>query len=209
MRHRELKVGMLITGKPNNGYKITNQHAICKVLRIEGLGENICVEVVQSNEYRVVGTRWDVDYRLFVKYDGEIKQDEDRQDEIPTPFPVGSYVIGNDKNEYGCTRRGAICKVIGYKDVFYNKKLGFDSQYMNVKVVNADGRINGKIFIVRPSWFDPCDLKPYKGLFSKAYYRRLFTISDDIIKVDGVKKDSPCYTQIVNECIANGLMKKE
>ena len=204
MRYRDLKLGMLITGKPNNGYAVTSQYSICKVLRIEGLRENICVEVVHSNEFEgEIGARFDVDYRLFVKYDGEVKQDE-----LPTPFPVGSYVIGNDKNDYGYTRRGTICKVIDYRDKFYDKRIGPDSQYMIVRVVNADETLDGKIFNVRPSWFDACDHKPYDGLFRRAYYRKLFTISGDIIKVDGVKKDSPCYTQIVNECIANGLMKK-
>lgn len=199
MRHRELKVGMYITGKPNNGYAITSQYSTCKVLQVGGLNEGILVEVVRSNDAHDVGTRWSVDYKLFVKADVDVPVNE-----IPIPFPVGSYVIGNNKNEYGCTRRGTICKVIGYKDIFYEKRFGLDSQYMMVKVVNA----NGKIFNVRPSWFDPCDLKPYKGLFSKAYYNKSFTIFDGIIKVDGVKKDSPCYTQIVNECIANGLIKK-
>lgn len=211
MRYRDLKVGMLITGKPNNGYKITNQYSVCKVLRIEGLGENICVEVVQCDykDYKVVytrqivGTRLDVDYRLFVKYDGEIKQDE-----IPTPFPVGSYIIGNYKNNYGMTFRDVVCKVIDYRYDYYDKRIGFDSQYMRVMIVNEDGTLMKNIFQVKPSWFDACDYKPYDGLFSKAYYRKLFTISDDLIKVEGINKDSPCYNQIMKECVANGLIKK-
>ena len=203
MRHRELKVGMYITGKPNNGYPITNQYSICKILRIDGLGENIRVEVVQSNENRVVGTRWDVDYKLFVKSDIVLPNAN-----IPTPFPVGSYVIGNYKNCYGKTCRGAVCKVIDYRYDFYDKRIGLDSDYMKVRVVNADGTLDGGTFHVRPSWFDACNYKPYDGLFGTAYHKKLFTISDDIIKVEGVGKDSPCYNQLVKECVANGLMKK-
>ena len=203
MRHRELKVGMYITGKPNNGYHITNQNSICKVLQVNGLGEGIRVEVVQSNENKVVGTRWDVNYRLFVKYDGEYKQEE-----APTPFPVGSYVRGNRKNNYGVTGCGVVCKVIDYRHDLYNKRVGFDSQYMRVRIVNIDGTLRGNIFAVRPSWFDACDYKPYNGLFGTAYHKKLFTISDDFIKVDGVKKGSPCYNQLMKECVANGLIKK-
>lgn len=205
MRYRDLKVGMYITGKPNNGYAVTNQYSVCKVLRIGGLGGNICVKVVQSNEFEeTIDARFDVDYRLFVKYDGEIKQDE-----IPTPFPVGSYVIGNRKNGYRQTCYGCICKVIDYRCDFYNKQVGFDSEYMKVMIVNEDGTLRrGTIFSVRPSWFDACDYKPYDGLFGTAYYRKLFTISDDLIKVENVKKDSPCYNQLMKECVANGLMKK-
>ena len=203
MRHRELKVGMLITGKPNNGYPITNQNSICKVLRIDGLGENIRVEVVQSNENRVVGTRWDVNYKLFVKSDAVLPNNN-----VPIPFPVGSYIIGNHKNCYCRTCRGRVCKVIDYKYDYYDKRIGLDSEYMKVKVVNADGTLKVDTFYVRPSWFDAYDYKPYKGLFFKAYYKKLFTVSDELIKVDGVKKDSPCYNQLVKECIANGLMKK-
>lgn len=203
MRHRELKVGMYITGKPNNGYPITNQYSICKVLRIGGLRENICVEVVQSNANRVVGTTWNVDYRLFVK-SGIVLHNAN----IPTPFPVGSCVIGNNKNDYGRTRRGVVCKVIDYRYDFYNKFAGLDSEYMKVTIVNADGTLNVGTFYVRPSWFDACDFKPYDGLFGTAYYKKLFTISDDSIKVNGVKKDSPCYSQLVKECVANGLIKK-
>lgn len=204
MRHRELKVGMYITGKPNNGYPVTNQYSICKVLRIGGLRENIRVEVVQSNVNGVVGTTWNVDYRLFVK-SGIVLHNAN----VPTPFPVGSYVIGNHKNCYGRTCRGLVCKVIDYRYDFYNKFAGLDSEYMKVAIVYADGTLKVDTFYVRPSWFDAYDYKPYKGLFYKAYYKKLFTISDDLIKVDGVKKDSPCYSQLVKECVANGLIKKE
>ena len=202
MRHRELKVGMNIIGKPNNGYAVTNQYSICKVLKVNGLDEKIFVEVIDSNRPQDIGTRWPVNYKLFVKANVDIPVNE-----VPTPFPVGSYIVGNSKNEYGCTCRGCVCKVMGYKDYLYNKRLGLDSEYMQVKVVDKDGTLGDK-FQVKPSWFDACDYKPYDGLFSKAYYRKLFTISDDLIKVDGVNKDSPCYSQLVKECVDNGLMKK-
>jgi hypothetical protein len=205
MRHRELKVGMNIIGKPNNGYAITNQYTICKVLKVNGLNERIFVEVIQSNDNNRVGTRWEVDYKRFVKANVDI---QDTKDKIPIPFPVGSYIVGNSKNEYGQTRYGCVCKVMGYKDYLYNERLGLDSEYMRVKIVDKDGTLRESTYTVRPSWFDACDFKPYNGLFSKAYYKKLFTISDDSIKVDGVNKDSPCYSQLVKECVDNGLMKK-
>ena len=204
MRYRELKVGMNIIGKPNNGYAITNQYTTCKVLKVNGLNERIFVEVIQSNDNNRVGTRWEVDYKRFVKANVNIP---DTKDKMPIPFPVGSYVVGNSKNHYGCTCKGVVCKVIDYRYYCYNKRNGLDSQYMFVRIVKEDGTLSDS-FTVRPSWFDACDFKPYNGLFSKAYYRKLFTISDDLIKVDGVNKDSPCYSQLVKECVTNGLMKK-
>lgn len=203
MRHRELKVGMNIIGKPNNGYAITNQYSTCKVLQVNGLRESIFVEVISSNDAKDVGTRWLVDYRLFVKADIDVLKNE-----MPIPFPVGSYVVGNNKNFYGQTCCGCVCKVMGYKDYLYNERLGLDSEYMQVKVVDKDGTLRPNTYAVKPSWFDACDYKPYTGLFSKAYYSKLFTISDDFIKVDGVNMDSPCYSQLMKECVANGLMKK-
>ena len=203
MRYRELKVGMYITGKPNNGYAVTNQYATCKVFQVNGLDEKIFVEVIDSNRPQDIGTRWPVDYKKFVKANVDVPVNE-----MPIPFPVGSYVVGNSKNKYGQTRYGCICKVMGYKDYLYNKRLGLDSEYMQVKVVDKDGTLRPITYAVKPSWFDACDYKPYNGLFSKAYYRKLFTISDDLIKVDGVKKDSPCYNQLVKECVDNGLLKK-
>lgn len=202
MRYRELKVGMNIIGKPNNGYAVTNQYTICKVLKINGINERIFVEVIHSDRPQDIGTRWPVDYKLFVKANVDVPVNE-----MPIPFPVGSYVVGNSKNHYGCTCKGVVCKVIDYKYYCYDKKNGFDSQYMFVSIVEEDGTLSGS-FTVRPSWFDACDYKPYNGLFSKAYYKKLFTISDDLIKVDGVNKDSPCYSQLVKECVDNGLMKK-
>ena len=204
MRHRELKVGMYITGKPNNGYAVTNQYAICKVFKVNGLNEKIFVEVIHSDRPQDIGTRWPVDYKLFVKANVDI---QDTKDKIPIPFPVGSYVVGNSKNEYGQTRYGCVCKVMEYRYRFYDKRYGLDSQYMNVAIVTENGTLRGS-FTVRPSWFDACDFKPYNGLFSKAYYKKLFTISDDSIKVEGVNKDSPCYSQLMKECVDNGLMKK-
>lgn len=203
MRHRELKVGMYIIGKPNNGYAITNQYNICKVLKVNGLDEKIIVEVVRSDRPQDVGTRWPVDYRMFVKANVDVPVNE-----MPIPFPVGSYVVGNSDNKYGQTRCGCVCKVIRYRDYFYNNKHGLDSEYMTVKIVEKDGTLRADTYTVRPSWFDACDYKPYNGLFSKAYYRKLFTISDDLIKVEGVNKDSPCYSQLIKECVANGLMKR-
>ena len=202
MRHRELKVGMNIIGKPNNGYAITNQYNICKVLKVNGLNEKIFVEVIHSDRPQDIGTRWPVDYKLFVKANVDIPDNE-----VPTPFPIGSYVVGNSKNHYGCTCKGVVCKVIDYRYYLYDKRDGLDSQYMFVSIVEEDGTLSGK-FQVKPSWFDACDYKPYNGLFSKAYYKKLFTISDDLIKVDGVNKDSPCYSQLVKECVDNGLLKK-
>ena len=205
MRHRELKVGMNIIGKPNNGYAITNQYTTCKVLKVNGLNEKIFVEVIQSNDNNRVGTRWEVDYKRFVKANVNIP---DTKDKIPIPFSVGSYVVGNSKNHYGCTCKGVVCKVIEYKDFLYNERLGLDSEYMRVKIVDKDGTLRESIYIVKPSCFDACDFKPYTGLFSKAYYKKLFTISDDSIKVEGVSKDSPCYSQLMKECVTNGLIKK-
>lgn len=202
MRHRELKVGMYIIGKPNNGYAITNQYNICEVLQVNRLNEKILVNVVRSNRPQDVGTKWFVDYKLFVKADIDIPVNE-----MPTPFPVGSYVVGNAKNHYGCTCKGCVCKVMDYRLQYYNKRDGLDTEYMVVTIVEKDGTFRGS-YTVKPSWFDACDYKPYDGLFSKAYYRKLFTISDDLIKVDGVNKDSPCYSQLIKECVANGLMKK-
>ena len=202
MRYRELKVGMNIIGKPNNGYAVTNQYTICKVLKVNGLNEKIFVEVIHSDRPQDIGTRWPVDYRLFVKANVDMPVNE-----VPIPFPVGGYVVGNSKNEYGCTCKGVVCKVMGYKDYLYNKRLGLDSEYMLVKIVDEDGTLRSS-YTVRPSWFDACDYKPYNGLFSKAYYRKLFTISDDLIKVDGVNKESPCYNQLMKECVDNGLIKK-
>ena len=202
MRHRELKVGMNIIGKPNNGYAVTNQYTTCKVLQVNGLNERIFVEVIHSDRPQDIGTRWPVDYRMFVKANVDVPVNK-----IPIPFPVGSYVVGNSKNEYGCTCKGVVCKVIDYRYYLYDERDGLDSQYMFVRIVEEDGTLSGK-FQVRPSWFDACDFKPYNGLFSKVYYRKLFTISDDLIKVDGVNKESPCYSQLVKECVDNGLMKK-
>ena len=204
MRYRELKVGMNIIGKPNNGYAVTNQYATCKVLKVNGLNEKIFVEVIRSDRPQDIGTRWPVDYRMFVKANVDVP---DTKDKMPIPFPVGSYVVGNAKNHYGCTCKGCVCKVMGYKDYLYSKQSGLDTQYMQVKVVKKDGTL-GDSFTVKPSWFDACDYKPYDGLFSKAYYRKLFTISDDIIKVEGVNKESPCYSQLMKECVDNGLIKK-
>ena len=202
MRHRELKVGMYITGKPNNGYAVTSQYATCEVLQVNRLDEKILVKVVNSNRPQDVGTSWFVDYKRFVKENVDMPDNE-----MPIPFPVGSYVIGNNKNCYGQTRRGIVCRVTNYKYDYYNKRIGLDSEYMQVTIVEKDGTSRG-LFTVKPSWFDACDYKPYNGLFSKAYYRKLFTISDDLIKVDGVNKDSPCYSQLMKECVNNGLMKK-
>ena len=203
MRHRELKVGMNIIGKPNNGYAVTNQYATCKVLKVNGLNEKIFVEVIHSDRPQDIGTRWPVNYKLFVKADVDVPVKE-----VPFPFPVGSYVVGNSKNEYGQTKYGCVCKVMGYKDYLYNKRLGLDSEYMLVKVVDKDGTLRPNTYAVKPSWFDACDYKPYDGLFGTAYHRKLFTVSDNLIKVDGVNKDSPCYSQLIKECVANGLMKK-
>ena len=203
MRYRELKVGMYIIGKPNNSYAITNQYTTCKVLQVNGLNEKILVEVIQSNDNKRVGTRWTVDYKRFVKANVDMPDNE-----MPIPFPVGSYVVGNSKNEYGQTKYGCVCKVMGYNDYLYNNRLGLNSEYMRVKIVNKDGTLRVNTYAVKPSWFDACDYKPYAGLFSKAYYKKLFTISDDLIKVDGVKKDSPCYNQLMKECVDNGLLKK-
>ena len=203
MRYRELKVGMYITGKPNNGYAVTNQYTTCKVLKVNGLNEKIFVEVIHSDRPQDIGTRWPVNYKLFVKANVDIPVNE-----VPTPFPVGSYIVGNINNGYRQTCRGCVCKVIGYKDYLYNERLGLDSEYMRVKIVDKDGTLRPNTYSVKPSWFDACDYKPYNGLFSKAYYRKLFTISDDLIKVDGVKKDSPCYNQLMKECVDNGLLKK-
>lgn len=205
MRHRELKVGMYIVGKPNNGYDVTNQYTICKVLKVNGLNERIFVEVIHSDRPQDIGTRWPVNYKMFVKANADI---QDTKDKMPIPFPVGSYVVGNSKNRYGYTCQGCVCKVMGYKDYYYSKESGIDSEYMRVKVVCENGTLGEDTFTVRPSWFDACDYKPYNGLFSKAYYRKLFTISDNLIKVDGVNKDSPCYNQLMKECVDNGLMKK-
>lgn len=202
MRHRDLKVGMYIIGKPNNGYAITNQYNTCKVLQVNRLDEKILVEVVRSGKPQDVGTKWFVNYKLFVKADVEMSENK-----VPIPFPVGSYVIGNNKNCYTQTCRGRVCKVIDYKCYFYDKKSGLDAEYMMVNVVNEDGTLS-RSFAVRPSWFDACDYKPYDGLFSKAYYRKLFTISDDLIKIEGVNKESPCYNQLMKECVDNGLLKK-
>ena len=205
MRYRELKVGMNIIGKPNNGYAVTNQYTTCKVLKLNGLNERIFVEVIHSDRPQDIGTRWPVDYKLFVKADVDIP---DTKDKMPIPFPVGSYVVGNSKNKYGQTKYGCVCKVMGYNDYLYDKRLGLDSEYMRVKIVDRDGTFIANTYAVKPLWFDACDYKPYTGLFSKAYYKKLFTISDDLIKVDGVNKDSPCYNQLIKECVANGLMKK-
>ena len=202
MRHRELKVGMNIIGKPNNGYAVTNQYTICKVLKVNGLNERIFVEVIHSDRPQDIGTRWPVNYKLFVKANVDVPVNE-----MPTPFPIGSYVVGNSKNHYGCTCKGVVCKVINYRYYCYDKRNGLDSEYMVVSIVKEDGTLSGK-FQVTPLWFDACDYKPYTGLFSKAYYRKLFTISDDSIKVDGVNKDSPCYSQLMKECVDNGLLKK-
>ena len=202
MRYRELKVGMNIIGKPNNGYAVTNQYTICKVLKVNGLNEKIFVEVIHSDRPQDIGTRWPVDYRMFVKANVDVPVNE-----VPIPFPVGSYVVGNSKNHYGCTCKDVVCKVIDYRYYLYDKRDGLDSQYMFVSIVEEDGTLSGR-FQVTPSWFDACDYKPYTGLFSKAYYRKLFTISDDSIKVDSVNKDSPCYSQLMKECVDNGLMKK-
>ena len=202
MRYRELKVGMYITGKPNNGYAVTNQYSICKVLQVNGLNEGIFVEVIDSNRPQDIGTRWHVDYKLFVKANVDMPDNE-----MPIPFPVGSYVVGNNKNGYGQTRRGVICRVTNYKYDYYNKRIGLDSEYMTVSIVEKDGTIRGS-FTVRPSWFDACDYKPYNGLFSKAYYKKLFTIKNDIPIIEGVNVNSPCYNQLIKECVANGLLKK-
>ena len=202
MRYRELKVGMNIIGKRNNGYAVTNQHTICKVLKVNGLNEKIFVEVIDSVRPQDIGTRWPVNYKLFVKANVDIPDNE-----VPIPFPVGSYVVGNSKNKYGCTCKGVVCEVIEYRYYLYDKRDGLDSQYMFVSIVEEDGTLSGR-FQVTPSWFDACDYKPYNVLFSKAYYRKLFTISDDLIKVDGVNKESPCYSQLMKECVDNGLIKK-
>ena len=203
MRHRELKVGMYITGKPNNGYAVTNQYTTCKILKVNGLNEKIFVEVIHSDRPQDIGTRWPVDYKLFVKADVDVPVNE-----MPIPFPVGSYVVGNSKNKYGQTKYGCVCKVMGYKDYLYNERLGLDSEYMQVKVVDKNGILRANTYAVKPSWFDACDYKQYNGLFGAAYYKKLFTVSDDIIKIEGVNKESPCYSQLVKECVDNGLMKK-
>ena len=203
MRHRELKVGMYIIGKPNNGYAITNQYNTCQVLQVNRLDEKILVEVVRSGRPQDVGTKWFVDYKLFVKADADMTENK-----VPTPFPVGSYIVGNSKNGYGQTSNGVVCKVIGYKEYYYNKKSGLNSDYMGVKIIRNGEPISGTYW-VRPSWFDACDYKPYIGLFSKAYYGKKFIVDGSSISVNGVGKDSPCYAQLIKECIASGLMKKE
>lgn len=202
MRYRELKVGMLITGKPNNGYAITSQYSVCKVLEIQGLNQLIYVEVVDSKDKKdKIGTKWEVNYYQFVKYNGDFVVT------IPIPFPIGSYVVGNNKNNYGCTSRGVICKVVGYKDYYYNKKSGLDSDYMGVKIIR-NGEPIGTTYWVRPSYFDACDYKPYIGLFSKAYYGKKFIVDGSSISVNGVGKDSPCYAQLIKECVDSGIIKK-
>ena len=203
MRYRELKVGMNIIGKPNNGYAITNQYTTCKVLQVNGLNEEILVEVIQSNDNKRVGTRLVVDYKRFVKANVDMPDNE-----MPIPFPVGSYVIGNNKNGYGQTCRGCVCKVIDYEPHFYNKLAGLDSQYMTVKIVRENGTLGITKFTVIPSWFDACDYKPYNGLFSKAYHRKLFTIENGVPIIEGVNVNSHCYKQLIKECIDNGLIKR-
>ena len=94
-----------------------------------------------------------------------------------------------------------------YRYRFYDKRYGLDSQYMDVAIVTENGTLRGS-FTVRPSWFDACDFKPYNGLFSKAYYKKLFTIENDIPIIEGVNVNSPCYNQLIIECVANGLLKK-
>ena len=205
MRHRELKVGMNIIGKPNNGYAVTNQYTICKVLKVNGLNERIFVEVIHSDRPQDIGTRWPVNYKLFVKADVD---KPDTKDKMPTPFPVGSYIVGNSKNEYGQTRYGCVCKVMEYKDFLYNERLGLDSEYMRVKIVDKDGTLRESTYIVKPSWFDACDYKPYTGLFSKAYYKKLFTIENGVPIIEGVNVNSHCYKQLIKECIDNGLIKR-
>ena len=121
MRHRELKVGMYITGKPNNGYAVTSQYATCEVLQVNRLDEKILVKVVNSNRPQDVGTSWFVDYKRFVKENVDMPDNE-----MPIPFPVGSYVIGNNKNCYGQTRRGIVCRVTNYK-YDYNKYYAYDN----------------------------------------------------------------------------------
>lgn len=208
MRYRELKVGMLIAGKPNNGYAITSQYSICKVLEIQGLNQSIYVEVVDSKDKKdKIGTRWQVDYCRFVKYNGGFVIKKEEPFSIPIPFPIGSYVVGNDKNDYGCTGKEVICKVVEYKDYYYNKKSGLNSDYMGVKIIR-NGESIGTTYWVRPSWFDASNYKPYNGLYSKAYYNKKFTIVDNSVVVNSVGKDSPCYAQLVKECIENGLLKK-
>lgn len=202
MRHRELKVGMYIVGKPNNGYAVTSQYAICEVLQVNRLDEKILVNVVRSNRPQDVGTKWFVDYKLFVKADVDMPKNE-----MPIPFPVGSYIIGNSKNGYGQTRRDCVCKVMEYRYRFYDKRYGLDSQYMNVAIVTENGTLRGS-FTVRPSWFDACDYKPYIGLFSKAYYGKKFIVDGSSISVNGVGKDSPCYAQLIKECVDSGIIKK-
>lgn len=202
MRHRELKVGMYIIGKPNNGYAITNQYNTCQVLQVNRLDEKILVEVVRSGRPQDVGTKWFVDYKLFVKADADMTENK-----VPTPFPVGSYIVGNSKNGYGQTSKGVVCKVIGYKEYYYNKKSGLNSDYMGVKIIR-NGEPIGTTYWVRPSYFDACDYKPYIGLFSKAYYGKKFIVDGSSISVNGVGKDSPCYAQLIKECVDSGIIKK-
>ena len=56
MRHRELKVGMNIIGKPNNGYAVTNQYSICKVLKVNGLDEKIFVFLINGKRQQDIWT---------------------------------------------------------------------------------------------------------------------------------------------------------
>lgn len=206
MRYRELKVGMLITGKPNNGYAITSQYSICRVVGIGELEDEIKVAVVDSKDHPdKVGTKWHVDYKRFVKYEGqdvygdkveiEVKNNKP---EVKRKFKMGDYVIGNDKSPYSVTKKGVVCYVTKSNGV-----------YFYVKLVNMKNGICYDIeFPVDEEFFDYYDFKKYNGLFASAFYGKNFTINDGIVIVNGVGKDSPCYKQLIDECVANGLIKK-
>lgn len=191
---------MLITGKPNNGYRITNDKSICKVLNLQGLDKEIYVEVMYSPDEKQIGSKWAIDHKRMVKYVGPFVQPfipEDKKDEI-RDFQVGDYVIGNSRNPYTVTRKGQICKV----------KYVYNKDKIQVYLVTLKPyRESCSIYTVEKKYFDL--YKRYRGLFVKTSLNGTIKVVDNkpVLPVQ-INTESPCYEQIVKELVDNGLIKK-
>lgn len=202
MRYRELKEGMLITGKPKNGYAITNDKSVCKVLVLQGLGNGIYVEVVFSPDDKHIGSKWPVDYKRFVKYVDPldfIVIHNDKEDDT-RDFQVGDYVIGNEINHYAITKRGVICKIV---QIHKKEKMIVRRVQMNPYKEEI------QVFNVKKKCFN-LYRKKFVGLFAGQNLNGTIKVVDNkpILSVP-INTESPCYKQIVKELVDNGLIKKE
>lgn len=109
-----IQVGDYVRGTIDNGYGLTNHHAI---MRVEGVSGNYVdvVMVVSKNGYVSKNTFTKLDIKGFVKITeadkAEFKFDPEPK-VVDESIKVGDYIRGNSEgNHYGMTNKNAIMKV--------------------------------------------------------------------------------------------------